>query len=224
MGSILMVPLYKKGEGNNNRFGQIPQLFLCSRQLYENLPGPEGFSVKKGGTSCEMPPDILVLVLDIELLLEAIHTSARIYQLLLAGKEGMAIAADFNMDIFFCRTGLDLGAAGTLDRRSLVLRMDAFFHYFSPRKKLITSKDYITTTQWDMQAFFPKSPMIFPPCPAGIPAPGAACPFSTIDTGRLTAPNAPPPCIQHPLFFVSPPVLGLHLDFLPLPFYNFKGL
>jgi hypothetical protein len=51
---------------------------------------------ENGGPSVGTPfGTIRVLVLDIELFLKAIHTPACIYQLLLAGKEGMAVAANF---------------------------------------------------------------------------------------------------------------------------------
>lgn len=90
--------------------------------------------MQKSGTSfsrCRLGYPCLVF--DIELLLKAINTPACVYQLLLAGKEGVAIAADFNMDIFFGGTRFNLCAAGTFDCCSLILGMDAFFHYFSPR-------------------------------------------------------------------------------------------
>ena len=89
---------------------------------------------ENGGPSVGTPSGtIRVLVLDIELFLKAIHTPACIYQLLLAGKEGMAVAANFNTNILFGGACLNLRAAGTLDCGPLIVGMNALFHYFSPR-------------------------------------------------------------------------------------------
>ena len=81
--------------------------------------------------------DLALLVLDVELLLEAINPSTCIYQLLLAGKEGGAMTANFHMDVLLGGACLDLGAASALDRGPIVLGMNALFHYFSPRISFI---------------------------------------------------------------------------------------
>ena len=47
------------------------------------------------------------VVLDIVALLEAVNTSGRVNELLLAGVKGMASRANFNVDIFRGRTGLN---------------------------------------------------------------------------------------------------------------------
>ena len=62
-------------------------------------------------------------------LLEAIHASAGINQLLLAGVERMALGADLDRDVLLGRAGLDDLAAGAADRSALIVGMDALFHF-----------------------------------------------------------------------------------------------
>ena len=62
-------------------------------------------------------------------LLELVHASARIDELLLACEERMAVAADFNLDILLCGTCLYNIAAGTLYGCKVVIGVDTFFHY-----------------------------------------------------------------------------------------------
>jgi hypothetical protein len=72
------------------------------------------------------------LLIQIETLLEAINTSAGVYQLLLTREEGVALGANVNDDILLSGAGLNDIAAGTADRGLLVLGMDALFHVVSP--------------------------------------------------------------------------------------------
>ena len=69
-------------------------------------------------------------VFDVEPLLETLDTSACIYQLLLAGKERMAVGANFNADVLLCGTCLKGVAAGAGNRRPLILGMDSLFHLY----------------------------------------------------------------------------------------------
>ena len=72
-------------------------------------------------------------------LLEAIDTAAGIYQLLLAGEEGMALGTNFNAQILLGGTGLEDIAANTGYGSLLVLRMNALFHDFHlSRRNTIT--------------------------------------------------------------------------------------
>ena len=61
-------------------------------------------------------------------LFEAIHASAGVYQLLLAGVEGMALGADINAHLLFHGTSLERLAANAADDRLAVVRMDVFLH------------------------------------------------------------------------------------------------
>ncbi len=61
-------------------------------------------------------------------LLEAIDTSAGIYQLLLAGKERMALRANFNTKIFLGRACDEGVATNASHSRLLILWMNSFFH------------------------------------------------------------------------------------------------
>ena len=75
---------------------------------------------------------LFALLIQIETLLEAINTSAGVYQLLLTREEGVALGANVNDDILLGGAGLNDIAAGTADRGLLVLGMDALFHVVSP--------------------------------------------------------------------------------------------
>ena len=63
-------------------------------------------------------------------LLEAIHASARVHQLLLASEERMALGANFNSQFRLGGAGLKRFTADAANRRLLILRMDALFHLF----------------------------------------------------------------------------------------------
>ena len=67
-------------------------------------------------------------LLDAVLLIELINTAAGINELLLAGVEGMALAANFDTDLGTGRTGLDHIAAGAGDGAIHIVRMDTCLH------------------------------------------------------------------------------------------------
>ena len=73
-----------------------------------------------------------LLFAQIETLFKAVHASAGINQLLLAGVERMALVANLDVDLLLRGAGRERVAAGTGDHRFLVLRMDALFHLYSP--------------------------------------------------------------------------------------------
>ena len=74
----------------------------------------------------------MLLLVQIETLLEAINTSAGVYQLLLAREEGVALGANVNDDILLGGAGLNDISAGTAARGLLVLGMDARVPVVSP--------------------------------------------------------------------------------------------
>ena len=63
-------------------------------------------------------------------LFESVYSSAGIDELLLAGKERMALRADIDMEILLGGTGLEGRTASALNGSLLVLRMYAFLHDF----------------------------------------------------------------------------------------------
>src|SRR2546425_8468299 len=62
------------------------------------------------------------------LLLEALHTSFGVHDLLRARKEGVAVGTDVQLDVAHRRAGLELEPARATDRRLPVLRMNPGFH------------------------------------------------------------------------------------------------
>ena len=68
--------------------------------------------------------------------LETIDTTARIYELLLAREERMALGANINSHLFFYGAGCEGVAAGTGHNALAVCRMYFFFHVFSPPIKV----------------------------------------------------------------------------------------
>ena len=79
-------------------------------------------------------------------LLELVHASASVYELLLAGEKGMAFGADFNGHIALRRTGLIFGTARTFDRAFLVIGMDSGFHrqsFLSDHSKTVGKSEKI---------------------------------------------------------------------------------
>jgi hypothetical protein len=64
--------------------------------------------------------------------LETFHPSGGIDQFLLAREKGMAPGTNFHGDLFLAGSGADLIAAGTLDDRINILRMNPFFHNNPP--------------------------------------------------------------------------------------------
>ena len=74
----------------------------------------------------------LLLLVQIETLLEAINTSAGVYQLLLAREEGVALGANVNDDILLSGASLNDIAASATNGRLLIIGMDALLHVVSP--------------------------------------------------------------------------------------------
>ena len=72
------------------------------------------------------------LFAQIEALVETINAAAGIHQLLLAGKERMALGADFDADLGDSGDGLQRVTAGAANYSRAILGMDAFFHAISP--------------------------------------------------------------------------------------------
>ena len=71
---------------------------------------------------------LLLCASDAETLLEAVHTSAAVNQLLLAGVEGVTLGADFHLDILLGRTCLNHITAGASNSSLLIIGMDSFLH------------------------------------------------------------------------------------------------
>ena len=69
---------------------------------------------------------------DIETLLEAIHASAAVHQLLLAGVEGVALGANFDLQLALDGAGFERLTAHATDGRLAIFGMDLLFHAFSP--------------------------------------------------------------------------------------------
>lgn len=68
------------------------------------------------------------LLLHAKTFFESVDTSACVYQLLTAGKEGVTFGTDFHADILFRGTCMDHFAAGAGDRGVYILWMDSVFH------------------------------------------------------------------------------------------------
>ena len=73
---------------------------------------------------------MLAVALHAVALLEAIHTSAGINQLLLTGVERMALGADINAHFLLDGTGLESFAAYATNDALAVIGMDIFLHGF----------------------------------------------------------------------------------------------
>ena len=71
-----------------------------------------------------------VLFVNAVLLVELINTAAGIDQLLLAGVEGVALGADFNLELALYGTALEGFTACATDDAFAVGRMDVLFHNF----------------------------------------------------------------------------------------------
>ena len=90
-------------------------------------------------------------------LLELVDTSAGVNQLLLAGIEGVALGANFDVDIFYGRTGLDDFATSTVDLGLLIVGMNSVFHFSTPPVLLRyprTAPIYNITFDLILQVFF----------------------------------------------------------------------
>jgi hypothetical protein len=71
----------------------------------------------------------LCLTFDIVALLEPLDTPGGIHHAALTGKKRMTVAAYFNFEFFFCRTGGESIAAGTYYRGIIIIfRMYLLFH------------------------------------------------------------------------------------------------
>ncbi len=68
------------------------------------------------------------ILLNPEALLEAIHTAARVNQLLLAGVERMALGADIHLHLFLRGAGFESLTAYAANDALTVLGMDLFLH------------------------------------------------------------------------------------------------
>ena len=89
--------------------------------LKKQIPEPLGSGIIVSG-----------LLVQIVLLLETVYASACINKLLLTGKEGVALGADFNLDVLLRGTGFDNLAASAGNGCSLILGMNVLFHALSP--------------------------------------------------------------------------------------------
>jgi len=72
----------------------------------------------------------LLFFLTLKTLLEAVNASAGINQLLLTGKEGMALGTNFHTNPLSCRFGFKAFAASTCHRSGFIARMYGIFHGF----------------------------------------------------------------------------------------------
>src|SRR5262245_32219085 len=69
-----------------------------------------------------------LLVLFGVFLLETLDAARRVYQLLFAGEERVAVRADFHMNVFLGRTSRPRMTAGANDPAFDIFRMNSFFH------------------------------------------------------------------------------------------------
>ena len=76
-------------------------------------------------------------LLQAKLLVELGHASAGIDQLLLAGVEGVALGANFNLQLALHGTRLKRLTAYATDDGLAIFRMDLFFHAFSPLLRML---------------------------------------------------------------------------------------
>ena len=74
----------------------------------------------------------VVLLLEAELLVKSVNTSAGIDQLLLAGIEGVALRANVDAKVLLGGAGLNNLSASTLDGCRLVIGMYSVFHFNTP--------------------------------------------------------------------------------------------
>ena len=68
------------------------------------------------------------LLTEVELLLELVHTAARVDKLLLAGEERMALGTNINLQVLLDGLGVVNRAASTGDSGLLVIGMDPLLH------------------------------------------------------------------------------------------------
>jgi len=82
---------------------------------------------------------IMLRLVEVELLLELINTSACINKLLFAGEEGVAFRANINLYVVLNRLSNIFCATSTLDSGGLVFGMDTLFHFGIPLFHMIRS-------------------------------------------------------------------------------------
>jgi hypothetical protein len=85
------------------------------------------------------------LVLNAVFLSELFYSSGGVDKFLFAGKERVAIGANFHMDIAHRRTGFDHVTTGASDRRRLIFRMDTCLH------KILSSMEFYNITMGSLQ-------------------------------------------------------------------------
>jgi hypothetical protein len=96
----------------------------------------------------------------VETLLEAVNASAGINQLLLAGKERVALGANFDLQLGLDRPRLKRLTAYATDDGLAIFGMDLFFHAFSPLLRMLwvvlNRKNDYSIVMCFLQEFFPK--------------------------------------------------------------------
>ncbi len=71
----------------------------------------------------------LLQLVEVELLLELINTSACVNKLLFAGEERMAFGTNINLNVILNGLGNIFSATSTLDSSGLVFGMDTLLHF-----------------------------------------------------------------------------------------------
>ena len=89
-------------------------------------------------------PNLFVVLDHAETLLELVNASAGIDEFLLTGEEGMALGADFDLQIAFGGASLNFLAASTLDGALFIFGMDLILHVENHGLRLL--KAYLS---WD---------------------------------------------------------------------------
>jgi hypothetical protein len=75
------------------------------------------------------PPDVALFFLELLVFFaEALDTTGRVHQLLLAGEKWMTLGTNFDRDPLFGGSHFESGPAGTLDGRIFVVRVNIWFH------------------------------------------------------------------------------------------------
>ena len=81
---------------------------------------------------CRITLRIMLKLVEIELLLKLIYSTASVNELLLAGKERMAFRANINLNVILNGLGNIFCATSTLNSRSVVFGMETLFHFKFP--------------------------------------------------------------------------------------------
>ena len=82
-------------------------------------------------------------------LLETVNTSAGIDELLLTREEGVALGANFDLQLTLNGAGLKSITASATNDRLAVLRMDSFLHVISPLSNHSNVCALITSTSFN---------------------------------------------------------------------------